>query len=221
MTAQAGSAALSSMISSFDRESVRREMRARRRSLSPNELHFAQRRFVAIAQRSGLLRSGRKVGLYIPYGAEADPSALLHCARQLRCAVFLPLIVDYRSNRMRFVPFEDGDRLVLNRFGIPEPIARRFDSADVRQLDVIFVPLVAVDHHGNRIGSGAGFYDRALKHLRRGRRWRRPKLVGLAFECQRVKDIPSQCWDVPLDALLTEKNLYRFASRPHLREGDV
>jgi 5-formyltetrahydrofolate cyclo-ligase len=114
---------------------------------------------------------------------------------------------------MRFVPFDVRDQLITNRFGIPEPRARRFDSADVRELDVIFLPLVAVDADGNRIGSGAGFYDRALKHLRAGRHWRRPKLIGLAFECQRVKHIPVERWDVPLDALLTEKNLYRFTPR--------
>jgi 5-formyltetrahydrofolate cyclo-ligase len=218
MTAQAGSAALSS--SSFDRESVRREMRARRRALSANDRQAAQKRFVAIAQRSGLLKPEQKVGLYLAYGAEADPSTLLNRARQLRCTVFLPIISDYRSSRMRFVPFDARDKLICNRFGIPEPTARRFDSADVRHLDVIFVPLVAVDENGNRIGSGAGFYDRALKHLRRGRRWRRPKLIGLAFECQRVKHIPAERWDVPLDALLTEKNFYRFTPQD-LRQGDV
>jgi 5-formyltetrahydrofolate cyclo-ligase len=192
---------------------VRREMRARRRALSANARHAAQKKFVVIAQRSGLLKPGQKVGLYLAYGAEADPSTLLGRARQLRCTVFLPVISDYRSNRMRFVPFDVRDQLITNRFGIPEPRARRFDSADVRELDMIFLPLVAVDADGNRIGSGAGFYDRALKHLRAGRHWRRPKLIGLAFECQRVKHIPAERWDVPLDALLTEKNLYRFTPR--------
>jgi 5-formyltetrahydrofolate cyclo-ligase len=119
------------------------------------------------------------------------------------------------------VPFGARDPLVRNSFGILEPARCISDSVAVRSLDVIFVPLIAVDARGNRMGSGAGFYDRALKHLRIGRHWRRPKLIGLAFECQRVQRIASAPWDVPLDALLTEKALYRFALRDQLAQGDV
>jgi 5-formyltetrahydrofolate cyclo-ligase len=62
------------------------------------------------------------------------------------------------------------------------------------------------------LGSGAGFYDRALHHLHAGRRWRRPKLIALAYEFQRMEHLPSQSWDVPVDAILTEKQLYRIAT---------
>ncbi len=210
MTAQAGSAAFFRMNSSLDRESVRREMRARRRSISSRDRTLTSERFASIARRSGLLKPGLQLALYLPYGSEADPSALLRCARKLRCAVHLPLITNYRRSQMRFVPYDQGDRLVRNRYGILEPLARRLDSVSVRRLDVIFIPVVAVDRSGSRIGSGAGFYDRALHHLRGSRTWRRPKLIGLAFDFQLIERIQRQPWDVPLDALLTEKNLYRF-----------
>ena len=73
-----------------------------------------------------------------------------------------------------------------NRYGIAEPDARRRARIAVRHLDLVLVPLVAVDPRGTRLGTGAGFYDRCLHHLRAGRRWRRPKLIGLGYEFQRV-----------------------------------
>ena len=55
---------------------------------------------------------------------------------------------------------------------------------------------------------GAGYYDRALRHLRDGsRRWRRPRLVGLAFACQQVESIVASAWDVPLDVVVTEHGI--------------
>jgi 5-formyltetrahydrofolate cyclo-ligase len=189
---------------------VRREMRARRRALSSRDRKAASNRFVSLALRAGLLRPGRRIGLYIAHGAEADPKELLRRAVSIGCAVYLPTITDYRASRMRFAHFDVGTPLERNRYGIPEPDKTRRLFANALHLDVIFVPLVAVDSHGNRIGSGAGFYDRALKHLHSARRWRRPKLVGVAFECQKLPHIPSHTWDIPLDALITEKTFYRF-----------
>ena len=211
MTAHAGGASLPS--SSFDRNAVRREMRARRRALSSRDRKSAPKRFVSLALRAGLLRPGRRIGLYIAHSAEADPKELLRRAVTLGCEVYLPAITDYRANRMRFLHFDVGTPLIRNRYGIPEPDKKSGVFANALHLDAIFVPLVAVDAQGNRIGSGAGFYDRALKHLHAARRWRRPKLVGVAFECQKLAKIPSHTWDVPLDALITEKTFYRFTPR--------
>jgi 5-formyltetrahydrofolate cyclo-ligase len=55
---------------------------------------------------------------------------------------------------------------------------------------------------------GAGYYDRALRHRReRSRRWRRPRLVGLAFACQELESIVPSPWDVALDVVVTEREV--------------
>lgn len=209
MTAHAGGASLPSP-PLIDRNAVRRDMRARRRQLSVEFRKRASLRFAMLALRFGIVRPGRRIALYLAYGAEADPRALLQRALKMGCEVYLPVITDHRTNRMRFARYDTGSALVRNRYGIPEPDKTRATFVSVRDIDIIVVPLVAIDAAGNRIGSGAGFYDRALAHLRAGRRWRRPKLIGMAFECQRLASIPSNPWDVPLDALLTERTFYRF-----------
>jgi 5-formyltetrahydrofolate cyclo-ligase len=196
-------------------------MRARRRELLIKDRKRASNRFATIALRSSLLQASRRIALYIAHGGEADPAALLQRALRLGCEIYLPVITDHRLKQMRFARFDTDTALVRNRYGIPEPDPKHATFISARHLDCIFVPLVAVDSAGNRIGSGAGFYDRALKHLRSERRWRRPKLIGIAFECQQLPHIPAHPWDIPLDALLTEKSLSRFTSRTAPNKGPL
>jgi 5-formyltetrahydrofolate cyclo-ligase len=70
--------------------------------------------------------------------------------------------------------------------------------------------LVGFDHQGHRLGMGGGYYDATLAYLTRRRVWKKPLLIGVGFECQRVERLPHDPWDAPLDAALTEHNLYVF-----------
>jgi len=203
MTAHAGGAAPPS-----DRSLLRAELRARRRALSAHECASASRQFARILRRSNLLRPGRHVAVYVAHDSEADPSAIVRLARRNRCELYLPAIADYRHRRMEFRRYARDTRLRPNRYGIAEPARDAAARRAVGRLDLVLVPLVAVDPSGTRLGTGAGFYDRCLHHLRAGRRWRRPKLIGLGYEFQRVATLAARAWDVPLDALLTEKDLY-------------
>jgi len=208
MTAHAGGAALPS-----DRSLLRTELRRRRRALSADERASASRQFARILRRSNLLRPGRHIAVYAAHDCEADPSAIVRLARRNRCQLYLPAIADYRGRRMEFRRYARDTRLRPNRYGIAEP-ERGVPRIPVRHLDLVLLPLVAVDPSGTRLGTGAGFYDRCLQHLRTGRRWRRPKLIGLGYEFQRVASLAARSWDVPLDALLTEKNLYALKGSP-------
>jgi 5-formyltetrahydrofolate cyclo-ligase len=214
MTAQAGSASSSS----HERQRLRRELRLRRRSLSPSQRAKAHRQFARLLSSSHwasrLLRAGQRIAVYFAYGHEADLAHVIELARQRRCTLYLPVITDFRHSRMRFVRYEVDSAMRVNRYGIAEPDHRhattgRAEVIPARHLDVVLLPLVGFDAHGSRLGSGAGFYDRSLHHLREGRRWRKPKLIGVGYECQRVPRLQPDRWDVPLDGILTEHGLTR------------
>ena len=209
MTAHAGGAAPSS-----DRSRLRAELRARRRAVPLHERASASRQFASILQRAQQLRPGRRIAVYVAHDCEADPSAIVRLARRNRCELYLPAIADYRRRRMEFRRYAIDTRLRPNRYGIDEPERGASPRIAVRRLDLVLVPLVAVDSRGTRMGTGAGFYDRCLQHLRAGRSWRRPKLIGLGYEFQRVATLAARAWDVPLDALLTEKDLYASKGSP-------
>jgi 5-formyltetrahydrofolate cyclo-ligase len=110
--------------------------------------------------------------------------------------------------KLWFIEHREGERLTRNRFGIPEPALRHRRIALPWALDLILVPLVGFDVQCRRLGMGGGFYDRTLAYLRQRRYWRRPRLVGLAHECQRVERLDSRPWDVPLDMVVTEERIY-------------
>jgi 5-formyltetrahydrofolate cyclo-ligase len=220
MTAQAGSASSSSASlldrqpldgQPLDRQQLRRQMRQQRRLLSPDARAEAHRQFARVLNRSLLLQPGRRVAVYFAYGYEADLQHVIHVAHRRGCLLYLPLITHFRHSRMRFVRYRMDSVMRVNRYGIAEPEPRHAEIIPVRHLDLVLLPLVAFDEHGWRLGSGAGFYDRSLHHLREARQWRRPRLIGVAYECQRVARLQPDRWDVPLDGIVTERGLQWFS----------
>jgi 5-formyltetrahydrofolate cyclo-ligase len=212
MTAQAGSVSFPSMspLAGDSRDALRREMRQRRRSISLSERANASKQLKLIADRHRLFRPSMRVAVYLAYGHEASCDSLIELAHARGCTVYVPRVVSYRYRRMVFVPHKLDAKLTANKYGIAEPAKQNIASTPIRRLDLVVLPVVAVDQQGYRLGSGAGFYDRALHHLRQGRRWRRPKLLALAYDVQCIERLPSHRWDVPVDAILTEKRLYRI-----------
>lgn len=195
------------------RDELRREMRRLRRTVTAAERRRAARNFAIVADRAFLLRPGGRIAAYHAYGHEADASHLVERAWQRGCEVFLPVITNVRASRMEFFHFTPDVPLRTNAFGIPEPDQARARRIAVRHLDVVFMPLVAFDGDGWRLGSGAGFYDRCMRHLDAPRRWRRPKLIGVAYAQQRVERLIPSAWDIPMDAVITERSLERFQSQ--------
>lgn len=180
-------------------------MRRQRREL-PEHVRLlaaqaAGRRLTAL----GLLRAGRRIAIYLATAGEMPTDELLEAAADRGCQLYLPRITSERSRRMTFAPL----RMPLrpNRYGIPEP-ANLAGAKSARWLDVVIVPLVAFDPTGTRIGSGTGYYDRALAHLALRKSWHRPQLIGLAYDFQRVAALERRPWDMPMNLVVTERGVY-------------
>ncbi len=155
-----------------------------------------------------MFRAGKRIALYLPFDRETDTAALIAAARRRGVRVFVPVIVDRRHSRMRFYPLEGKTR--RGAFGIAVP-RRKGCPPSPRWLDLIVIPLVGVDAEGRRLGMGGGFYDRALEFRRRRRHWPGPRLVGLAFDCQRTESGFAEPWDLNLDSLATETGLLHYS----------
>jgi 5-formyltetrahydrofolate cyclo-ligase len=125
---------------------------------------------------------------------------------------YLPVITPRQS--LWFAPYAEGDPLALNRFGIPEPARPGLSLVGARALDLILTPLVAFDDQGHRLGMGGGFYDRTLSFLRQRHAWHKPRLLGVAHELQRISALTAEPWDVPLDGVATDMQLYLFHNTP-------
>ncbi|WP_171982418.1 5-formyltetrahydrofolate cyclo-ligase [Sphingomonas sp. LM7] len=142
------------------------------------------------------LRPGAIVATYCPVGSEADPTQLAAAAAALGCPLALPFVVD-RAAPIRFLAWVLGQPLVAGPFSLRQPDASSPEVAP----DVILTPLVGFDRRLNRLGQGAGHYDRAFARYEAA--WR----VGVAWSVQEVPAIPADIWDVPLHAIITEEGM--------------
>ena len=187
---------------------LRREIRARRRTLPAADARLAARRAAHRLWSLPALSAARNLALYLPNDGEIDCTPVAVQAWRRGRSVFLPVVT---GNSLRFAPFSAESGLKPNRFDIPEPVAPVRDWRSAHQLDVIIAPLVAFDLQGHRLGMGGGYYDRTLAFLRLRSCARRPHFVGLGFEFQQIALLPADAFDVRLDAVVTEATTHRFA----------
>ncbi len=196
---------------SNDTSAARRRMRAARSALAPRARRAAEESIRLSIRDLGLLRPGDRLAVYLAMPGEVDLAGVVQDAFRLGVDLHAPRIASRRRREIIFVPY-DG-RSGRNPWGFPgvaEPLAATARRVPVRRLDTVLLPVVGFDRAGNRLGMGAGFYDRALRMLQdRSRRWRRPRLVGVAFACQELPAIEASSWDVPLDLVVTEQEVIR------------
>ena len=185
---------------------LRRRMRAARRAVPRQQRQRLARIIFRKLSALGLVRRGGRVAIYMPMAGEIPIEPLIKMAADRGCRLYLPRITDHRARRMTFAPFRAPFR--CNQYGISEP-ARTVGAVSARWLDVVVAPLVAFDANLTRLGGGTGYYDRALRYRRLRQTWRRPKVVGVAFDFQRVTALERQPWDVPMDVIVTDRDIYR------------
>ncbi len=142
------------------------------------------------------LHPGAIVASYIAVGSEAVPTHLAAAARAAGCRLALPHVVD-RAGELRFLEWQEDDPLDIGPFALRQP---RADAAETMP-DIILTPLVAFDGALNRLGQGAGHYDRAFAHHPDA--WR----LGVAWSMQQLPAIDADPWDVALHAVATEQGL--------------
>lgn len=151
----------------------------------------------ALPVEPGVVISG-----FFPIRSEADVRPLMARLKTRGARLCLPVVIDRET--IVFRELVAGAELIDTGFGTRGP----GPDAAVLDPDLLLVPLSAFDAEGNRIGYGAGHYDRAIARLRE--KGRHPRLIGIAFDCQEVAEVPYEAHDVRLEAVLTESGLRRF-----------
>lgn len=145
-----------------------------------------------------VIAEARRVAAYRAVRGEIPLDGLLDGER--RKVFTLPRVVD---DDLEFLAWRQGQSLAPGSFGIPEPSGG--DVVDLADHDAVLVPLTAFDGRCHRLGQGGGFYDRALASLPSGPGAARPAAIGVAHWFQQVDEVPLEPWDVPLDAIATDR----------------
>lgn len=182
---------------------IRASMKNLRASFKADDLSGAslaiQDRLCALDE---FVRAGR-VGCYLSTAGEVGTGRIISICQQAGKDVAVPA----RRGTPReygLCRFRPQTPLLTGLLGIREPSEPDWVEAD--ELDLIVVPGVAFDAACRRLGHGLGCYDRMLAGAKR------PFKVGIAFEWQMVAEVPTDATDVPMDAVLTERMIYRLGT---------
>ena len=192
----------------LSRPHLRRTLRKARRELTPSQQRKAAQGLYRQLAQHPLFRRAKHISLYLPTDGEIDPRLLLRAAQRRGKATYLPVLSAWPRTKMVFQRVRPGEKLRPNRFRILEPRVNICQQRKVWALDLVLLPLVGFDDAGGRLGMGGGFYDRSLAYLARRQNWRKPTLLGLAHECQKVERLVQASWDVPLAGTVTDKQWY-------------
>ena len=195
---------MSQRVSESATETLRQEIRRSRRALSDAERAREHANMLRHLRGTGRFFKSRHIATYLAFDGEVDTMPMIRMAWNLGKHVYLPALDEDTLEFRRVTPATTFRR---NIFGIPEPERTDQVPCDARDLDLVFLPLVAFDRHGTRLGMGGGYYDRtfSFKAMRRA-----PHLCGLAFEVQRVPYLERARWDIPLDSVLTGAGHFHF-----------
>lgn len=148
-------------------------------------------------------RKAEKVMLYVSVGKEVMTNKMLLFALQEGKQVYLPLCTDTEKHLMEARLWNSEYKLVKGEYGIPAPAA---DSPRIpeNELDLVVLPCVSCDRECNRLGHGAGYYDRFIEKLK-------PECakIALCYEKIIADEIPMESHDIKMDAVITEEKIYR------------
>lgn len=147
-------------------------------------------------------RNAKTIMLYVNAGQEVVTRTIMSYASRQAKTVALPLCVDTEAHLMEARLWNAEYRLKPGAYGIPEP-----DPAapviDPKDIDLVVLPCVSCDPELNRLGHGAGYYDRYMDGLAEG-----CAKVALCYERIMLEEIPTEPHDKKVDMVITEENIY-------------
>jgi len=192
---------------------LRRELRARRNSLSPFQQKQASQKLCRVLKKQAAFLRSKHIAFYLAEDGEIDSYELLLQAHKMGKKCYLPVLNPFNTKSLWFARYEPGDQLLLNHFSIAEPPAEKA-CFPAWALDLVLMPLVGFDRKGSRLGMGGGFYDRTFSFLNDYREKKMskpgsPTLMGLAHNCQEEAFLTCEEWDIPLHYVATDLELIK------------
>ncbi len=186
----------------MEKQQIRAKYKKKREGLSREEIDT-----MSLAIANNLLKlpiwdkTYYHIFLSIENKKEIDTSYILHILQGRDKSVVVPK-VDFKAGEIRAILLQENTSIMHSPFGIPEP--EDGIQLEPSLMDIVFVPLLAYDKKGNRLGYGKGFYDKFLAQCTS-----HCLFVGLSFfESEAI--LPHAEWDIPLHYCVTADTTYTF-----------
>lgn len=191
----------------MNKQDIRQQMINKRRSLIRKEVidksFLIEEHLLSVEA----IQNARTIMTYIDINGEVITRYFAQNALNAGKRIVVPVCIP-ESGKLLASEILNLSELELGYMGLFEPIKDFIRPIDTKDLNVVIIPCVALDFNGNRIGYGKGYYDRFLSELS-------PSVmkIGLAFEFQLVPNIISEYFDVPVDLIITEKDIIKATSK--------
>jgi len=183
------------------KQKIREKLLMKRKGLSSYDYKSVNKQILHRLVHLDTFKKAQTIHIYLPIvkQKEVDTLPVIGSLLEKGKNVVVP-ITEFDRIALRHVALDNMKDLKTNRWGVPEPVQQI--DIDIQELDLVIVPMVGGDMHGNRLGYGKGYYDSFLKEVNC------PK-IGLLPETCLVDNIPVEEHDVPLDYLITEDRIIR------------
>ena len=192
----------------YSKSTLRAALRERRASVSEENKKILSENL--ITQFNTLpLTSPKNIALYLSTPEEISTYPLIGYLLTKGHSVYTPILHPHLKRTMWFQKCNADTETCLNKYNMLEPIFNRENILAPWELDLVLLPLVGFDEHGNRLGMGGGFYDNTFQHIKKHKT---AAFIGLSYECQKVESCPHEPWDLSLDAVITPDRHYSFSS---------
>jgi 5-formyltetrahydrofolate cyclo-ligase len=182
---------------------LRAESRRRLRALTSAEREAAEAALDRRVWTVPEIAAARTLLLFADLPEEVTTDAIAAEALRRGITVVYPRTVP-ETRAMTLHRVASLDHLLTGNYGIREPDPARCPTVAESSIDAALVPGLAWDRAGNRLGRGAGYYDRLFGNAE----WRGFR-CGIFFSLQEMEHIPTDPWDLPLDAVVTEREVWR------------
>lgn len=196
------------------RQNLRETMREQRALLTSDVQRANAERVAQFVVGSQLFKDSHSIAVYMPQRGEIHTQSIIESIWAHNKQCYLPCAID---NTLIFRHYRKNTPLISGRYGIPEPDPLESTVIEAKELDLVLVPVVAFDKKGNRLGMGAGYYDRTFAFLlddhsqsdsqHNSRTSNQTKLMGLAHDFQQSERLDPQPWDVPMHVVVTEQSV--------------
>lgn len=174
---------------------LRKRLRQARLALSAHQVKVNSQAVISHLLTSKLWPQAEHIALYLPFNNEIDLQVLLDQDKNY----YLPSI---SGQNMQFHRYSTDMSLMTTTYGLQQP---KFKSQHPEpDLDLCLMPLLAFDYQGNRLGMGGGFYDRYFGQNNK------TQLIGVAHALQQIIQLPTEPWDVKLNAIITEQGFIQL-----------
>ena len=143
------------------------------------------------------------VSSFISINTEINTTEMNNYILKKNKILCLPVIIK-KDHHLLFRKFTNNNDMIEGFMKIKEPL----NTNEILIPDLIFVPCLAFDNFGFRLGYGGGYYDRTFSYLKNNKK--KFISVGYAFDGQKVVEVPKDNFDIKLDYVITEKKIYSF-----------